>query len=58
MIKYGEKRDYHKNDVYVCGGYKCSTTWSNGLKQARDKFIEANKGKVHPDNVKVYFSEQ
>lgn len=39
-IKYGEKRDYKKIDIYYKGEYACTTTWSKTLKEAKMHYIE------------------
>jgi hypothetical protein len=39
---YGNKRDYRKIDLIVAGAYRCSTTWARTLKEAVEKFREAN----------------
>lgn len=41
-MKYGDKRDYPKIDVYVNGQYECTTTWAKTCKEAKEKFIDAN----------------
>lgn len=46
MYVYGDKRDYGVIDVYVKGKYRCSTTWSKSLTEARAKYLEA-----HPEEL-------
>ncbi len=38
-IKYGDKRDFPKIDIYFMGSYQCSTTWARTLKQAKESFM-------------------
>ena len=38
-LKYGDKRDYPKIDIYFMGSYQCSTTWARTLKQAKESFM-------------------
>jgi hypothetical protein len=41
-MAYGDKRDYRKIDLIVGGEYRCSTTWAKTLKEAVEKWREAN----------------
>lgn len=38
---YGSKRDYRKIEIFINGRYVRTTTWARTLKQAKEKFIEA-----------------
>lgn len=49
MLKYGDKRDYPKIDVYVDGNYVWSTTWCKTCKEA----IERAKVQVDRPEAKV-----
>lgn len=56
-MKYGDKRDYRKIDIYFEGRYICSTTWSKDCKEAKDKFVE-----LYPQydslSIKCFYSEK
>ena len=41
MSQYGVKRDYSKIEIFIGAHYVATTTWANGLKQAKEKYIEA-----------------
>lgn len=41
-MAYGDKRDYRKIDIIVGGQYRGSTTWAKSLKEAAEKWKEAN----------------
>jgi hypothetical protein len=56
-LTYGDKRDYEKIDIYVRSGYVGTTTWANGLKQAKQKFLEKNPT-IHRDSVRVYYANE
>lgn len=43
QVKYGDKRDYPKIDIYLNGKYVCSTTWSKTLKDAVRVYADKNK---------------
>lgn len=40
-MKYGDKRDYKKIDIYVNGKYDISTTWAKTCKEAKQRYKEA-----------------
>ena len=40
-MKYGEKRNYPKIDIYVDHSYKCSTTWARNTIEAKLKASES-----------------
>lgn len=39
-VKYGDKRDYPKIDIYGPQGYLCSTTWARSGKEAKERYAE------------------
>jgi hypothetical protein len=46
-IKYGDKRDYRKIDIYTrntkgVAVYECSTTWAKTCKQAKENFLRVH----------------
>ena len=41
-MAYGDKRNYRKIDIIVGGQYCCSTTWAKSLREAVEKFQQAN----------------
>jgi hypothetical protein len=41
MYVYGDRRDYGSIDIYVNGKYRCTTTWSRNLTEARQRFLDA-----------------
>jgi hypothetical protein len=46
MYIYGDRRDYSTIDIYVNGKYRCTTSWSRNLTEARTKYLES-----HPEEV-------
>lgn len=54
-MKYGDKRDYPKIDLYLNGKYVCSTNWSKTLKDAKQ--VYADKTKVNPKAIKAEYSK-
>jgi hypothetical protein len=46
MYVHGDRRDYDAVDIYVNGKYRCTTTWSRNLTEARARFLEA-----HPEEL-------
>ena len=56
-MKYGEKRDYRKIDIFLNGEYQCSTTWARTLKEAKKRFIEEEDLGQYVVNVEARFSE-
>ena len=38
-MKYGDKRDFPKIDIYLNGQYIATTTWSRTCKEAKGHFI-------------------
>ena len=48
-MKYGDKTNYRKIDLYYGGKYAASTTWSRTCKEAVDHYKEVNNisGVVH-----------
>lgn len=54
-MTYGDKRDYRKIDILVCGKYACSTTWARTLREAKAQYFIKTPG-VHIDNIKAIFS--
>lgn len=55
-MKYGDKRDYKKIDIYYKGEYKGSTTWSKTCKQAKEIYCETWEI-TDKENVKARFSK-
>lgn len=51
LIKYGDKRDYRKIDVYHNGKYAHSTTWSKNLKEAK------SNSKLEGGKIKAEYSK-
>jgi hypothetical protein len=52
---YGDKKDYHKIDIFVDGLYDCSTTWAASLVIAKEQFLKAHS-EVSPDQIKVSYA--
>ena len=56
-MKYGDKRDYPKIDIYVNRIYRCSTTWAKTCKEAVAKFIESDPAMPQGAKVTAFFSK-
>lgn len=56
-MKYGEKRDYKKIDIFVDGDYVCSTTWAKYCKEAIERYIDSEDLGKYVVDVKARFSE-
>jgi hypothetical protein len=54
-MKYGDKRDYKKIDIYVNGVYVCSTNWAKTCKEAKEKYLEKHSNEKS-ESIKAYFS--
>lgn len=53
-MKYGDKRDYRKIDIFVDGKYVASTTWAKNCKEAKAQYVKTT-GK-NPKSVKARFA--
>lgn len=42
MLKYGDKKDYPKIDIYLNGVYTSSTTWARNIKEAINRYKLTN----------------
>ena len=42
-MKYGDKRDYRKIDIYHGAQYVGSTTWARTCREAKERYIEAKE---------------
>lgn len=56
MYIYGDRRDYGKIDVFVNGKYRCTTSWASTLREAKEKYLEANP-EVVPEVVEVRYAD-
>ena len=57
-MKYGDKRDYKKIDIYVDGVYKCSTTWSKTCTDAIDRYYDRHPELTVHSKVVAHFSKR
>jgi hypothetical protein len=55
-MKYGDKRDYPKIDIYVDGKYVGSTTWSNSCREAKEKYL-SHRSFTNAESVQTYYSK-
>lgn len=39
-MKYGDKRNYPKIDIYIQGKYIATTTWAKTCREALERYIE------------------
>lgn len=56
-MRYGDKRNYRKIDIFVNGKYECSTTWSRTCKEAVEKYLEGGIYYKYADKVRAYFAK-
>lgn len=56
MYIYGDRRDYGKIDVFINGKYRCTTPWASTLREAKEKYLEANP-EVVPEVVEVRYAD-
>ena len=56
-MKYGNKRDYPKINIFVNGIYRCSTTWTKTCKEAREHFIASGPAMPLDAKVTAFFDE-
>ena len=57
-MKYGDKRDYKKIDIYVEGVYKCSTTWSRTCADAIDRYYDRHPELTVNNKVTAHFAKR
>lgn len=58
-MAYGDKRDYPKIEIYVNGVYKCTTTWSRTLTEAKEHYLLTNiEVDLDKDIVSTHFSDK
>lgn len=58
MIKYGDKRDYPKIDIFVENVYAGSTTWSKTCKDAQRRYVCANLEETKGRKVQAHFDKK
>lgn len=55
-MKYGDKRDYPKIEIFVGGEYRGTTTWAKNLREAIQHYAEANK--MSPNEIRAEYREK